>query len=259
MRAKKSLGQNFLTSKTTAKDIIEAAGISMKDTVLEIGPGKGFLTEELLDKSDEVIVMPKDAQLVEYLKKKFEEEIHEEKLKIIHGDILTFNPIKHGIKDKGYIIVANIPYYITGQILRLFLGSDTQPSKMTLMVQKEVAKRIVARDGKESILSISVKIYGIPKYIKKVPAKYFKPQPKVDSAILLIDSISKNLFKDKESESNFFKVLKAGFAHKRKILINNLKKYGNTADVFDKCDIPPKTRAEELSVKDWLCISQKLK
>jgi 16S rRNA (adenine1518-N6/adenine1519-N6)-dimethyltransferase len=256
VRARKSLGQNFLTSKAITRDIIEASGISVKDTVLEIGPGKGFLTKELLKKAGKVIAIEKDRRLIEHLQEKFAEEVSNKKLVVIHGDILDFSAeqLKHTLKSKRYTLVANIPYYITGQILRMFLESDMQPQKMVLMVQKEVAQRVVARDGKESILSISVKAYGTPRYVKKVPARYFSPQPKVDSAILLIDKISKKLFKNKKAEGEFFELMKMGFAHKRKTLSNNLKSYRNTKEAFKNCEIPQKIRAEKLTLKDWLCL-----
>jgi len=270
MRAKKSLGQNFLTSKTVVRDIIGAAELSIQDTVLEIGPGKGFLTEDLLKKAGRVIVVEKDDRLIEFLEGKFLKEIKEKKLVLIHGDILSLindNSLFSVLRDNKphnseYKIVANIPYYITGQILRLFLESDTQPEKMVLMVQKEVAKRIVARDEKESILSISVKAYGFSKLIKKVPARYFSPKPKVDSAILLIKDISKDLFKNKMEEKKLFELVTSGFSQKRKKLINNLSaNYGKQKmeELFGACNIEPNIRAENLSVDNWVCLNNNLK
>ncbi len=270
MRAKKSLGQNFLTSKGVVGDIMTAAELSAKDTVLEIGPGKGFLTEELLKKAGKVIAIEKDDRLIDLLKEKFSEEIKAGKLTLVHGDILNLvngeDSIsiisRYKLDTSEYKVVANIPYYITGQILRLFLESDAQPEKMVLMVQKEVAKRIVAHDEKESILSISIKVYGTPKLIKKVPARYFSPKPKVDSAILLIKDISKKLFKNKKEEE-FFKLVTSGFSQKRKKLVNNLStnyknyKKGKIEELFDICDIKLNTRAEKLSVNKWMCLNDK--
>src|SRR3989344_7983631 len=180
MRAKKSLGQNFLTSRGVTRDIVAAANITPNDVVLEIGPGKGFLTEGLLQKSGKVIAVEKDDRMVLYLKDKFAQEIRSEKLKLVHGDILTLNLTDYKLKTNDYKLVANIPYYITGEILRTFLSGDLQPQRMVLMVQKEVADRIVARPssrragtGKESILSMSVKAYGTPRYIQKIPRRNF--------------------------------------------------------------------------------------
>ena len=201
IKTKKSLGQNFLRSKEIINIIIETSDIKDKDVVLEIGPGEGVLTEKILEKSDEVIVVEKDDRLIDFLNDKCIDEVKTKKLKIIHQDILEFdieeflNVNYKNKKDFKYKIVANIPYYITGQIIRKFLSADKKPSKMVLMVQKEIAKRII--DQKESLLSLSVKVYGYPKYIKTVKAKYFSPQPKVDSAVLLINDISKGFFNKK--------------------------------------------------------------
>jgi len=254
MRAKKSLGQNFLKSKAIVFDILSTAEITSSDIVLEIGPGKGVLTGELLKSARVVIAVEKDDTLVEYLKEKFSVEIKSKKLKLVHGDILDINLSSYTLKDGNYKLIANIPYYITGQIFKLFLESGVHPSKMVLMVQKEVAERIIARDKKESILSISVKVYGTPKLIKKVPASNFSPKPKVDSAILLIEKIF-SPFKNIKEEKHFFEILKKGFSHKRKLLKSNIN---CSADVLSKCGIDEKVRAEKLSVKDWECLSKKV-
>jgi len=266
MRAKKSLGQNFLTSRAVARDIVVAAQITPDDVVLEIGPGKGFLTEGLLQKAKKVIAVEKDERMVEYLKDKFREEIRNGKLELIHQDILSFDISRSTLHALRFTLVANIPYYITGEILRTFLSGDLQPQRMVLMVQKEVAERIVARPssrragtGKESILSMSVKAYGTPRYIQKVPARYFSPEPNVDSAVLLIENISKNNFTNTEDEKMFFELLKRGFAHKRKMLLGNLKKnYGaqGLEEGFEKCGITPTVRAEKLSLLNWQCLSK---
>ncbi len=261
MRAKKSLGQNFLTSRAVARDIIAAAHITPDDTVLEIGPGKGFLTEGLLQKAGRVIAVEKDVRMVSRLKDRFAEEIRNGKLELVHGDILALNLTNYKLKTNAYKLVANIPYYITGEILRTFLSGDLQPQLMILMVQKEVADRIVARDGKESILSMSVKIYGTPRYIQKVPARYFSPKPKVDSAVLLIENISKNNFVGAEDEKKFFELVKRGFAHKRKMLLGNLRNFYEPQKLeenFKKCGIAPTARAENLSLNQWLCLNNKI-
>ena len=180
MYAKKSLGQHFLKSERALSSIIESAKISPGETILEIGPGLGVLTEKLLDAGAKVIAVEKDDSLFVFLKEKFGEKIN-----LIHEDILDFDS-----NDLGkYKIVANIPYNITGAILEKFLSADNQPESMVLLVQKEVAERIVARNNKESILSISVKAYGDPKYIEKVLAGSFVPAPNVDSAIILIKNM----------------------------------------------------------------------
>jgi len=145
--------------------------------------------------------------------------------------------------------------------MRKLLSIKNIPTLMVMMLQQEVAKRIIASDSKESILSISIKIYGTPKYIKTVSKKYFKPKPKVDSAITLIDNISKKKF-DKLNEQKFFEVLRLGFSHKRKLLSNNLQNVYSKEVVqktFEVCNIKTKTRAENMDSEDWRCVSLSLK
>jgi 16S rRNA (adenine1518-N6/adenine1519-N6)-dimethyltransferase len=199
--AKKSLGQHFLHAPNVVGAMIHAARIEPNMTVLEIGPGKGILTSGLLKAGAKVVAVEKDERAIKYMKENFSAEITLGKLKLVQDDILTINPADLGFEKGNYIIAANIPYYITGEILRKFLTAEVYPSRMVLLVQKEVAKRIVAADKKESILSISVKAYGEPKYIDTVPKRFFRPIPKVDSAIILIDKISKEFF-DNDQEKN---------------------------------------------------------
>jgi 16S rRNA (adenine1518-N6/adenine1519-N6)-dimethyltransferase len=253
MLPKKSLGQNFLTNKSIVASIVDAAGVSSGETVLEIGPGKGILTQELLDRGAKVIAVEKDSDLIELLNSTFKFQISNKQLVLINGDILDF---KFQIPDSPYKLVANIPYYITGQIIRKFLTTQNQPEKIALLVQKEVAERIIARDKKESLLSISVKAYGTPFFIKTVKAGAFTPVPKVDSAILLVDGISRDFFKG-ISEERFFEILHAGFAHKRKQLSGNLKAvFGDSLQKkLADCDISPKARAEDLSLSEWKSLS----
>lgn len=254
---KKSLGQNFLRDKNILQKIVDAGDVSSDDTVLEIGPGEGTLTEKILEKAKKVVAVEKDDRLIDFLKNKFAKEISEKKLELIHGDILELEIKKIGLKDKKYKLIANIPYYITGQIFRMFLESGPQPETMVLLVQKEVADRIMARDGKESILSTSVKVYGKPELVAKVGKGSFVPSPKVDSAILSIKNVSKKFFeKGNTDEKRFFEILKAGFAHKRKLLsknIKNLVKDGVVEKLFDK-----NIRAEDLKVEDWMKLVQNI-
>lgn len=259
VHAKKSLGQNFLNSKTIAKDIVRAAELSPADTALEIGPGKGFLTAELLASGAHVIAVEKDDRLIPLLAEKFAEAIKQNNLTLIHGDIIEELEKGSFALPASYKLVANIPYYLTGQIIRTFLEAKNKPATMVLMVQKEVATRIVARDKKESILSIAVKAYGTPKLVKKVPARYFTPAPKVDSAVLLIENISGKNFPDQTFEKTFFEVVRAGFAHKRKILAGNLKEiFGEkTAEILDQAGIPANTRAENLTLNQWVVVTEK--
>lgn len=251
MRAKKSLGQNFLTSVGAVQKIVAASDYAPGLTVLEVGPGRGVLTEALLQKFDKVVAVEKDRDLILFLEEKFAEEIRSGQLTLIEGDILELKPSDLNLKD--YSIIANIPYYITGQFLRLWLSHA--PKYMVLMLQKEVAKRIVAvpstssGQAKESLLSISVKLYGQPEYIETVKRGSFNPAPNVDSAILKIA----NIRNPDVDENRFFTILKTGFAHKRKLLASNLGK--NAENSLQKCSIDPKSRAESLKLEDWKCLT----
>ncbi len=261
-RAKKSLGQNFLKSEPALKKMCEAGEINDKDIILEIGPGKGALTIKLLEGAQKVLAIEKDRELFELLNEKFSDEIKSGNLELINDDILEIDVKNFGLKNNQYKIIANIPYNITGAIFKKFLSSNEQPKTMVLLVQKEVAERIVARDGKESILSLSVKAYGNRKYVMKVAKRFFSPEPKVDSAIIAITNISKDNFKNNAEEKNFFNIIKAGFAHKRKVLRKNLEIFQNEPNqidnIFAKIEINPKSRAEDIKFEKWLEISSNL-
>jgi len=254
MFAKKSLGQHFLRSEKALTSIRDAADPKGDDIILEIGPGEGVLTEILLGFAGKVVAVEKDDELYEFLKTHFEPAIEKGKLDLVHGDILDFDPeILRFYHDFTYKLVANIPYNITGAIFRKFLSATYQPQLMVVLVQKEVAERVVARDGKESILSISIKAYGMPKYIETVKAGSFSPPPKVDSAILSIEDISKAFFKN-FSEEAFFQMLRAGFASKRKKLSSNLgviypKERVEAA--FQALALDTNTRAEDVNIETW--------
>jgi 16S rRNA (adenine1518-N6/adenine1519-N6)-dimethyltransferase len=251
------LGQHFLTGRWAAAKLTEAAGITALDTVLEIGPGTGALTRELLATGAHVIAIEKDEALVEKLRGSFAQEISADRFTLISDDVRNFVPEKAGLEACGYILAANIPYYITGEIIRQFLSTDAQPKTMAILIQKEVAQRICARDGKESILSVSVKAYGAPTIAAKVPRGNFSPPPSVDSAILVVNGISKTFFVDID-EAFFFTVVRAGFASKRKFLASNLAVLFTKLEVqnvFAACDISPKVRAEELGLEQWKKIS----
>lgn len=260
MLKKKSLGQNFLKSKSVVSAIIDASDITPEEIILEIGPGEGFMTEELLKCSGKVIVVEKDHRLIPVLKEKFKDYTEVGKLDVLEKDILNFDIESLKNYKHPYKVIANIPYYITGQIIRMFLESDFEPLSMTLLVQKEVAQRILAKDGKESLLSLSVKVFGEPKIVRYVPRGAFSPVPNVDSAVIIIQSISK----DKLGELNpkiFFKILHAGFAHKRKQLLSNLSiefSKDIVTKTFENLGVNPKARAEDLSLSTWLDLANKL-
>lgn len=246
-RAKKSMGQNFLINPKVAERIAFEADIAKKDTVLEIGPGTGNLTKFLLLRAKKIIAVEKDDNLVKELIEKFEKEIENGKLILLKKDILEVD------MEGSYKIIANIPYNITGAILKKFLAGGNKPESMTLMVQREVAERILAKDRKESLLSISVKAYGEPKILFKVGRGNFYPSPNVDSAVIAVKNISRRIFTENRiKEGDFWEIVRAGFAHKRKKLSSNLKnllKKETLASLENK-------RAEELSLLDWINLAK---
>lgn len=270
MLVKKSLGQHFLKSERALSLIIETGNLKREEVVLEIGPGEGALTEKLLATGCQLIAVEKDNHLYGLLKDKFQREILSGQLKLMHADILKIN--LSSLAHRSYKLVANIPYNITGAILKKFLETNYQPGKMILLVQKEVAERIVARNnkpldsarGKESILSISVKAYGTPRYIETVKAGSFVPMPKVDSAIIAIENISKKFFQNMAksndleaklpSEEGFFEVVRAGFKSKRKKLSSNLAtKFpkDKVRAVFQQLQLDDNLRAEDAGMETW--------
>lgn len=251
LKPKKSLGQHFLMHARIAERIALAAKLAPGSTVFEIGPGTGVLTKQLLKHAAKMIAVEADTALFEKLQRDFKEEIENGRLELVRGDVRTFDI---ATLPRGYALVANIPYYVTGEIFRVFLEAQNQPSSMTLLVQKEVAERI-ARSKKESILSLSVKAYGTPKYEFTVPRGAFMPPPKVDSAVLSLRDISRKNFAPRVWEKRFFELLHAGFAHKRKFLRSNLK--GLVTDqVLRAVGVPEGTRAEDLQLSVWLALAR---
>lgn len=254
------LGQHFLVGTWAAHALACAAGIRKNEMVVEIGPGTGVLTRELLATGGHVVAIEKDELLADTLKATFAENIRDNQLEVVGDDIRNFNPARRGLASSEYVVAANIPYYITGEIIRMFLTTSAQPRSIALLVQKEVAERIVARDKKESILSLSVKAYGVPKVMAKVSRGNFSPVPSVDSAILLIEHVSRDFFQN-ISEETFFRVIRAGFSSKRKFLLKNLAADHGlevVKNAFGACDIPEQIRAEDVSLEKWKCLTQQL-
>ena len=259
LNPKKSLGQNFLKSQKAIRSMIGSPGISSDDMVVEIGPGKGALTKPLLETGATVIAFELDERMIEYLKEIFVDYIDSGKLVLVHQDVLEADIFEY-TKGQSYKVVANIPYYITNLILRTFLSSEHQPSAMCLLIQKEVAERIVSRDGKESILSLSVKLYGTPTYIMKVGRQYFSPSPRVDSAVITIRDINRTSVLDQSFEDTFFEVIKTAFSQKRKKAINNIADCDEKsvwATSFSELGIDHGVRAEDISFDLWLQIVDK--
>jgi 16S rRNA (adenine1518-N6/adenine1519-N6)-dimethyltransferase len=269
MKAKKHLGQHFLKSQSALAKIRDAADITPTDVVLEIGPGTGALTEILLAVAGKVVAVEKDRELIPVLEEKFAAEIASKKLELLEEDVMNFDPrVMSSYGGYSYKLVANIPYYITGAIIEKFLSTEYEPERMVLLIQKEVAERILARDHKESILSTAVKAYGIPKIIAKVPPGAFVPPPTVDSAILSIEGISRDFFKDPlDSEAGcdetlFFAVMKSVFGKKRKQIGGSLAEFLQDKEralaALEKSGIDAKTRPEDIALQTWKKLIQAL-
>lgn len=257
---KKSLGQNFLNSPEIIEKIVEKAKLNNEEIVIEIGAGEGILTEMLVKKAKKVIAIELDDRLIPFLQKKFETT---KNIEIIHADILKINMLdfleKYNLNKENFKVVANIPYYITAPIIRLFLELPKQPKEILLMVQKEVAERIIAKPGEMSILAIACQFYADVEYLFSVSKKFFNPVPKVDSAIIKFTIKNQKDEKDK----NFFRLVKIGFSAKRKTLCNNLangfhKSKDEIGEILNKVDLEKTVRAQELSIEDWKNLEKKL-
>lgn len=251
LHAHKGLGQNFLQDPLALEEIVSAAEIRQTDTVLEIGPGLGSLTRYLAVSAKEVIAVELDENLIPPLKAVLTPY---ENVRIIQGDILKLSP-KDLIAENNYLVVANIPYYITSAVIRHLLESGSRPRRIVLTIQKEVAQRICAKPGDMSLLALSVQVYGKPRIAANIPAEAFFPAPKVDSAVLVIDIYPTPLIKE-ELLDTFFELVKAGFSQKRKTLRNSLSSglhisSAAAAERLMRANIDPQRRAESLSLAEW--------
>ena len=257
------LGQNFLKSKNVAKRMADEAGIQKNDAVLEIGPGQGILTEELLKKCGKVIAVEKDPELYEFLKQKFSTEEKSKRLALIRADIRDF--LKNSVRPPRFNkVVANIPYYLTGQLLRLLLAQMYQVGLNTvvLMIQKEVAQRIALGQHSEltkkkiSILAISVQVFAKARIAFYVSKRNFRPEPKVDSAVIMLERHKKDFFRSRGiNQKLFFELVKTGFSHPRKLLKSNLQQMSDIG-CLTKCGVSEKARAEDLSLENWACLAR---
>ena len=266
-RAKKSLGQNFLINDSILPTIIKAADIKPGDIVIEIGPGLGILTDALLNAGAKVFAIEKDFDLVSKLTQAFG---NNKNLKIIHQDALFFDETQVNPSTSlgaGYKVVANLPFNIAAPLIRKFLESSNQPELMVLMVQKEVAEKILAKPGnrERGVLTLAVEFYGNAEMISVVSKNSFRPQPKVDAAIIKIEpekSRSRNA--DKVESRAFFRIVKAGFASKRQQIHNSLAATlrlpkDQVLSLLQKSSIDPSKRAEDLSLEDWLRLVESFK
>lgn len=258
LKVLKSLGQNFLVDENALAQIVASAEISSNDVIVEIGPGMGVLTFALAEKCGKVFAIEKDRKMSKFLRQEAEKKLGAgNNIEIICQDILQMNLPEFLEKNniKKYKLVANIPYYITSPIIKLFLETEIQPETIVVLVQKEVAERICAKKGDLSILALSVLVYGNPEMVGVVGKKSFFPAPKVDSAILKIDSIGKNLSDEKCRE--IFRIIKIGFSAKRKKLAKNLAaglkvNKVEVEKVLESNGIDINVRAQDLDLEDWV-------
>ena len=264
LKNNKSLGQHWLRDREILDAIAFSAEIEDGDFVLEIGPGLGTLTSSLLKfagKNGRVLSVEFD----ENLAKKLPAQFPGKNLEIINADFLDFDLLK---LPKNYKVAANVPYYITSKIVEKLLTSENKPSVAALLVQKEVAERMAAKAGELSILAIASQIYAEVSLDILVPREFFTPPPKVDSQVVVLKSREYNLieiFNSKNncevSEREFFRIIKAGFAAKRKKIAKSLSanlaiSKEQTAEILEKCEISPDLRAQDLNIEEWLKISK---
>lgn len=260
------LAQHFLTDKNILAKIISAAEVSNEDTVLEIGHGRGSLTALLAERAKRVVAVEKDPALCALLYNKFADN---KKVEIIHADALRFSPTKHQLQTAKYKIVANIPYYISGRILRLMFEQWPRPSLAALMLQKEVAERIIAQPPKMNRLAAIIQYFASPEIVSIVRAGSFSPAPKVDSAILLLKGVRQS----QSDDDKVINLIAKGFSQPRKHLVSNLTTRNNQSPVvthpnplpkaivlqaIETLGLSPQVRPAELRIEQWKQLSTAL-
>jgi 16S rRNA (adenine1518-N6/adenine1519-N6)-dimethyltransferase len=256
IRPKKGLGQNFLVDPAHRARIVAAADLRRSDTVLEVGPGPGVLTELIAEQAGRVIAVELDDRLIPFLQARFSQQPH---VTIVHADILETDPAEL-TGGTPYKVVANLPYYITSAVIRHLLESQPAPDALALTVQREVAERMVAQPPDMSLLALGVQFYCTAKIVAKIPAGSFYPVPKVDSAVVRLDRRAVPIADD-VSAAAFFEVARAGFSQPRKQLRNSLSAGLGMApsDVeawLAKAGIDPKRRAETLTLNEWAAVAR---
>jgi 16S rRNA (adenine1518-N6/adenine1519-N6)-dimethyltransferase len=256
LRPKDYLGQNFLVDEAALNEIVKIADLKNTDTILEVGPGLGVLTGELIEKAKQVWSVEKDPKMVSILRGEF---AGKKNLKIINEDILRFHVSRELPTD--YKVVANIPYYLTSKLLQFFLEQEHPPKLMVLMIQKEVGERVIAAAGELSILGISVQVYADVEIAAQVSKNSFWPVPEVDSVILKITP--KNKYPEIKDPELFFRIIKIAFAGKRKQLHNTLI-HGlklpkeEVLKLLLDAEIDPNIRPQDLKIEDWIRLYQQV-
>ncbi len=243
----KKMGQNFLIDEKAIEAIISAAEISSTESILEIGPGPGALTQKLAQKAKRVIAVEKDRKLTHILKRTIERE---ENVEVFNSDAFLFTPSSHF--DSRYKIVSNLPFYCSIALIRNFLKAKKPPSVMVLIIQKEVASRITSKE-KSNFLSVIIGAKADSEVVSDIPRSSFWPAPRVDASIIKITPHSRYSL----NEDRFFSLVEAGFKHPRKQLKNNLSGFESHSkkeivEALKKADLNPKIRPEKVFLEDWI-------
>ena len=260
LRPSKGLGQNFLVNQAALKKIVAAAELTPDDIVLEVGAGLGTLTERLARHAGHVVAVELDQRLLPVLQSVLADF---DNITLIQGDVLALDPaalisaasIQHPASNIQYKVVANLPYYITSAVLRHLLEANLKPQRMAITVQREVAERIVAKPGQMSLLAVSVQFYGRPRLLFRIKPGSFYPSPEVESAVVGID-LHATPPVPVEDTTAFFRVVRAGFAQRRKQLRNSLaaglrQSPDEVATKLRKVGVDPRRRAQTLSLEEW--------
>ncbi|MEA3408411.1 MAG: 16S rRNA (adenine(1518)-N(6)/adenine(1519)-N(6))-dimethyltransferase RsmA [Chloroflexota bacterium] len=267
IRPSKGLGQNFLVDTAVYDDILEASAVGASDVVLEVGPGLGLLTLRLAERAKCVVAVELDRKMISVLEDVLEDR---DTVHIVQGDILEVDPvteIARALNEPNttamqYKVVANPPYYITSALIRHLLTARVRPTQLTLMLQEEVAERIVAEPGDLSLLAVSVQYFGEPELVRRVPAGAFYPRPEVNSAILNIHVYGDGKRGEKQREA-FFRTVRAGFAHRRKQIHNSLThnlhiSHEYVLEALKEAGIDPKRRPQTLTIEEWEALAASL-
>jgi 16S rRNA (adenine1518-N6/adenine1519-N6)-dimethyltransferase len=257
LRPQKGFGQNFLTSEAVLGRIVDAAEVGSEDLVIEIGPGLGHLTRQLAARASKVVAVEIDRGLARRLRDAFATTTNVE---IVERDILKTDP-RELVDGKPFKVVANLPYYITSAALRHLLEAEVRPTRVVVMVQKEVADRILAPNGDLNLLAISIRVYGQPRLVTRVPPAAFYPQPSVESAVVRIDVFDRPAV-DVGTDA-FFRVVSAGFAAPRKQLHNSLAQLlwmppGGAPEILRAAGVDPMRRPQTISIEEWARVTREM-
>lgn len=249
--AKKSLGQHWLTDFHALSAMCDAAEVVDGDVILEVGPGLGTLTELLAERADRVVAVEFDEKLAAELPRR----VPDSNVEVVNQDILRFDLTK---MPAGYKVVANIPYYLTSNLIRVLSESSNSPAIAAILIQKEVAERVAAKPGSMSLLSVTAQYYWETSLDMVMPAKLFTPPPKVDSQILVLKRRQAPLFTDIDVQQ-YFRLVKAGFSNRRKTLSNSLSgglhlDKERVRAILEKAGIKPTARPQELSLDQWYAL-----